>query len=1003
MKFLFNQVDKIRNRTIRNFMPERNGTPIRRKFKWISFVQTSTANSTLARHEYDFDKLLAVYRLRIAPRAELIGRTFGFTQWYRKKYGYIENSHEFLAKSIQKLIDNDEIDIISLNSKKREDQEYTYFDRSSDKYRKVYLEMLSGSKTIEQYVNEVYPPSKFPLLYNRYPIDIEIPEDMDGRAIHDELPHGLLGAKYIPVNRFQEIYDEAVIFGAGDMLEGITVQGLPYAILMPFIIIYALHLTTKMVDLSSAMAVESGTLTEFINQLINSSSDSWGSLEGNSHVIAKLASFIGSVLTTGFTAFCLVGMFLTLYIGAGWRYYRNTRGVKPINRIRTRVWMLADSLAGHFRGGIGRGADMMRFNEYRTSLLRAESQVGDDLTPVFILGKATGNFNYLGLSASPPIDTPMALSMADMSRHLLVMGGTGGGKTSQVAKPIIERTLAMRASGLPVAMYVTDGKAVLFNTVLEEARKQGITDHVRVIGPGLNQIRVDLLEGVDPATFADVMRSVAQQIGGGRNDGNFWPQMASSMVMETGIILQAAELTNWGIEFSRKTGKRIYSIQQIIHYSSEPQAVLDGPIRAISEAMNDPEQYKCIAVFDKPALHNAIEQRIGFWHTLADATRTGIVANIRNALQLFLFNDEIASGFADGAGENLMSATEVFGNYITCTSISTSEHGAAGKLTLTLLKTIFMREARLRELRNPDAAAQRESFWMRPNMNLLKNVGKHEVSNFMQTIYLADEYQELISADTSSAYSDSTFWNVARSAGVAGVVMFQTLKALTQAIGTEATENFVGNFRSKILMPVEDITTISWFSELIGKGYGNGNNKWFGRSIYPNSEDIDQYINDSIDIVDRAPLEFVHAGAVGYGYDHKLVSAFEFMTRGSIGDIPLLPFSIAGFIPFKHKFIGSTLSFFSKLNNEGIFGPPGHKIRDNQEFDNRDDLEMSLLGNDNADHISIGSSPKFKNLVEISDVKLLPFGYGIALLNRAGVVRADVIDLCGRDNLEPSF
>lgn len=970
-KSQINQIDRIKVRSLRSPKePDHAQSIVRKKVKWFSHV------SLEAYLKAKIDDTHSLYRLTLAPKFERFGRLFGFTAWYKTKYGFTDNAEAFVLNSVRNVIDDDLFHVISLCGRDVESGNMTYIQYKKDENHQRYLELLAGRISLESYVKSIYPENEYPLLYSRYPVDLEIPEILNGRSIHDENVQSLLGGKYMPSEQLQEIYDEAVKFGAGDMLEGILIQSLPYAFFGTcffLFIVYAAHLVQGVSSVGS---------TSNINALINASHDSWGSGIAESSMLAWIGNAVGSSITRLLQAVCLLGIFSTLYVATGLRYVRNTRGIKAIMRLRTRFWIVADGLAGHFRNHEDIH-NTRKINEFKTALIRAGSQVGDQSTPLYILGTATGHFNYRGLPTSPAIETPMALSMLDMGRHLLVMGGTGGGKTSQVAKPIIARTLEMRAEGLPVAMYVTDGKAVLYNTVLEEASKVGIRDQVRVIGPGAGQIRVDLLEGVDPATFADVMRSVAQQIGGGRSDGNFWPQMASSMVMETGIILQAAELTNWGIEYSRKTGKRAYSIQQIIHYSSEPQAMLDGPVRAISEAMNDPEQYKCIAIFDKPALHNAIEQRIGFWHTLADATRTGIVANIRNALQLFMFNDEIASGFADGAGENLMSATDVFGNYVTCTSISTSEHGAAGKLTLTLLKTIFMREARLRELKHPEAAGQREAFWKSPDMKKVAEIRPGEVSNYMQTIYLADEYQELISSDTSSAYSDSTFWNVARSAGVAGVVMFQTLKALTQAIGTEATENFVGNFRSKILLPVEDITTISWFSELIGKGYGDQNYSWFGRYYPPTQSDVDQYVEESKELVYIAPPEFKHQIDPQEYFLPERQSLYEYVTDGNIGTISLGPFKLGN------------ISLFTATKGWDKLKTPKKWAHAN-EVNNSVATQFFNVIENAGKKPAAGSLPTEDNILEIGEIKDLPFGYGIAMLNRAGVVRSDVIDLTNR-------
>lgn len=83
--------------------------------------------------------------------------------------------------------------------------------------------------------------------------------------------------------------------------------------------------------------------------------------------------------------------------------------------------------------------------------------------------------------------------------------------------------------------------------------------------------------------------------------------------------------------------------------------------------------------------------------------------------------------------------------------------------------------------------------------------------------FIADEYQTLVTVDTSEgAFSDSNFWNVSRSAGVAGIIATQALSTLKQAIG-DSYENFVQMMRSKICLPVEDLVALELMKKLSGK------------------------------------------------------------------------------------------------------------------------------------------------------------------------------------------
>lgn len=80
-----------------------------------------------------------------------------------------------------------------------------------------------------------------------------------------------------------------------------------------------------------------------------------------------------------------------------------------------------------------------------------------------------------------------------------------------------------------------------------------------------------------------------------------------------------------------------------------------------------------------------------------------------------------------------------------------------------------------------------------------------------------DEVQEIVTADVTSGLSDATFWNVARSTGVAGIFATQTVAGLYQAIGREAANNFMQQARSKVFFRTEDRETVEYACWCAGK------------------------------------------------------------------------------------------------------------------------------------------------------------------------------------------
>jgi hypothetical protein len=176
---------------------------------------------------------------------------------------------------------------------------------------------------------------------------------------------------------------------------------------------------------------------------------------------------------------------------------------------------------------------------------------------------------------------------------------------------------------------------------------------------------------------------------------------------------------------------------------------------------------------------------------MAKDTKSGIIANITQLLDGFSGAHVLRDRFASGRRQGTINLTEALRGKIVLNALSTIEDGLPARLVIMLLKTTLYREARVREaewkaltpMRNPQDAP---------------------------CVVMMDEVQEIVSADPTSGLSDATFWNVARSSGLAGVFATQTIAALEQALGLEAAANFLQQARSKIFFRSEDRATVEY-------------------------------------------------------------------------------------------------------------------------------------------------------------------------------------------------
>lgn len=645
------------------------------------------------------------------------------------------------------------------------------------------------------WIEQVAPPATHPLLYRAAPPELAYSLVSDGRALDGKAPARALGPTAITDDVVLRAYSNAV-------RKSLTVAVVVLALGAYFVVPAALPHQP-----SFRAGAESTELAAPIAQGL----DVWGDIERaaltkNVATRNRVGHYVGWLAGGGLAVVNLVlliaGLLAVAYTAARLAWIGSYRGA---------IFAVAEARAATVR--IDDRDALQRWRWRREQKLLANAARADaiqtiatfDRSPTLELGVATGTMAVRGHLDAPMAGAPIRLSVNDAAQNILVIGATGEGKSRNFVTPLIQQLLDMRARGLPIAIYLTDDKGVLWADLAKEAAQRRLP--VRVIGTAPGQLRVDLLAGVAPTVFADVMRAVAMQVSGARGD-DFWPDQASSLVADTATILQAFEYTAAGAERVRTSGMRQYSINRILYYACAPEACRDLIVE-LATALKSPVEYPTLAQFDKPSLHAAIESYQGFWATLADATLTGIQANVRKALRQFVFSDELSLGFADGAGEDLLPIDALHANEITAINVSQIEHGLAGKLVNIMLKTSLMRAARAAEARDPASSSRRLQWWSKPGAT-------PATDSVAWTFFIADEYQSLATAG-GTGIDDSTFWNLNRSSGVVGVILSQSVSAFKLALGPDATQNMLGNFRTKIFMRTEDVDTIDFVRRLAGK------------------------------------------------------------------------------------------------------------------------------------------------------------------------------------------
>ena len=508
-------------------------------------------------------------------------------------------------------------------------------------------------------------------------------------------------------------------------------------------------------------------------------------------------------------------IFLVISLAAGLVAAAAAARIRWIGRLRYLVFAAANASVEGLRHNWREALQRWRWRLPERDMLRSaySDQVhfatAIDRSPLIELGVASGLLEHRGHLLAPLKGTPIRMSIIDLLQHVEVLGGSGEGKSRNFYVPVVRQLIQLRKKGYPISIYATDDKGAIGDDIVAEVKAAGLSeDEVLRIGTGPNDWRIDLCAGLGPVELAEIIRSVSAQMGGSSSD-DFWPEMASDLIAQVGILLQAVELTNAGKAWAEARKMRVHSILNLLRVAGADE-LIDENLEIIALAMKTHEYDTLKAGVHMPQLLDSVAYLSGTYLPLASATKDGIRANMRKALKSFAAKPDLAAGFADGVGEKLLPPSALLEPKLKVINISQIEHGSAGRIVSIMLKTLLFKQARMAELKKPAIAKERLQWWFNPQPG-------QSTEKYALTFFLADEYQALATSSNSDGLSDASVWNVLRSAGIGGIVLSQSVSAFKLAVGDAATENMRRNWRTKIILRTEDLDTIDEARKLAGR------------------------------------------------------------------------------------------------------------------------------------------------------------------------------------------
>lgn len=323
-----------------------------------------------------------------------------------------------------------------------------------------------------------------------------------------------------------------------------------------------------------------------------------------------------------------------------------------------------------------------------------------DRTPTLKLGYATGDFRFRGHIASPHRGQEMRISLNDLHQNMIILGGTGAGKTRNVIKPILSQlmdlriTEASKPNGMQVSFFNTDSKGVLHVEVRTLAEEKGIAHDLMVIGCNSEtEYAIDLLDGLSPQQVADIIKSVAAQSGAGGDD--FWQDLAANTILNFAILAFAVSRLRLKVDAERSDGVNPYSLLFIY------DAILSKEVAsALSNEAIDGMQDLDSNVVDVDQIQGAVLYVETQWINLVPETKAGILANVTRLLGGFKSGDlRIRDAFARGNSPRQLRVQDFWGKLISV-NLPVQVYGLPATLVNVFIKSRLFMHAIRRQAEN---------------------------------------------------------------------------------------------------------------------------------------------------------------------------------------------------------------------------------------------------------------------------------------------------------------
>jgi hypothetical protein len=181
--------------------------------------------------------------------------------------------------------------------------------------------------------------------------------------------------------------------------------------------------------------------------------------------------------------------------------------------------------------------------------------------PVVYLGSSTGILAARGDFFAPSGGMSVGLSRLDLRTHLLVLGGTGSGKTSGILRPIAHQVANWPATGL----LVLDGKGGL-------PKELSSLTGMNLVDP--RSVKVSLVKGLTPDALVSTLIDIIEPPSSGGQEP-FWRNGGQALLRHAAVLARTAGGSFWNLLTVAGLGTNSDLRQKVLQAITDAQVAAD--------------------------------------------------------------------------------------------------------------------------------------------------------------------------------------------------------------------------------------------------------------------------------------------------------------------------------------------------------------------------------------------------------------------------------------------